>query len=86
VDEESRRRGSVCDHAVCPDAEHSMGHLLVGGDPAARILLPTELGEGGIEAGAESRQHDLAVEVSDSLRRCCHRTSSTLPQYVLYQI
>ena len=80
VDEESRRRRAMCDDPICSDPEHSMRHLLVRRDPAASILLPTELRKGRVEAGGERRQDSVDVEVPDPLlcplRRCHWRPSS----------
>jgi hypothetical protein len=74
VYQEPGRRIAVSDDAVGPDAEHPVGHLLVGRDPAPGISPPAELGESCVEASREGGQHDLGIEVSDSLLlRCCHQ-------------
>ena len=68
----------MSDDAVGPDAEHPVGHLLVGRDPAPGISPPAELGEGCVEASREGGQHDLGIEVSDSLLRLLPPSSSSV--------
>src|SRR5262249_47304868 len=41
MDEETRRRIAVSDDPVGPDAEHSVGRLLIGRDPADTKLTVT---------------------------------------------
>jgi hypothetical protein len=86
VDQEPGRRIAVSDDAVGPDAEHPVGHLLIGSDPASGVWPPAELGERGVEANCEGGQHDVGVELSDSLLRFCHQTPPTgwIPSFVPY--
>lgn len=66
VDEEAARRVAVADDAVRAGAEGGVGELLVGGVPAARIGLPGELRERGVEPLLEGGQHLALVEVGDA--------------------
>src|SRR5262249_21284245 len=65
-------RIAVSDDPFGPYAEHSVGHLLIGCDPASSVWPPPELGERGVEASCEGGQHDLGVELPDSLLLFCH--------------
>ena len=71
VHEESGWRRAVSDDAVRTNAEHAMGHFVIRRNPAERVSLPAEFGERSDERGGEGREHDLDVEVSDSLLRRC---------------
>ena len=63
----------MSDDAVCASAEHPVGHFVVGRDPAPGVRPPAELGECDVEAPDEGGQHDLGVELPDSLLRFCHQ-------------
>ncbi len=67
--EEPRWRRAVRDDAVRTDAEDAMGHFVVRSDPAERVSPPAELRERSVEPGRERREHDLDVEVPNSLLR-----------------
>ena len=61
----------MSDDAVGPDAEHAVSHLLVGRDPSRASRLQPNSGR---LASREGGQHDLGVEISDSLLlRFCHQ-------------
>jgi hypothetical protein len=51
--EKPGRRIAVSDDAIGTDAEYSMGHLLVGRDPASRVWPPTKLRKHGVETSRE---------------------------------
>src|SRR6266545_237792 len=78
----------MCDNTLAAGVEHSVGHLFVRRDPAKRVLLPAKLRKRRVEPSRESRQHDIVVEVSDSLLRLRRRhfDSSRGSNLSLYQI
>ena len=67
------------DDPLCAHAKHTVGHLFIRRDPTASVLLPAKLWERAVQTTGERRQHDLHVEVSDSLLRRLRQCHAELP-------